>query len=904
MGDFLLPIWSMRNNVLICSLNGNPSAIPGKALDYMTPAPFLLPETTSDQVRKDLDFTKYPTWYNPDEHWLAWVPTESLIDIREDSVGFAFDDHPVDLEDEYADVYYSSDKGGEPRSTYAGCRIPENWKNVASLATRKLHSICMNLAGGSDWYCRNTFMGAVGSVPEALDEVQLTMLHYTEDSARRAIDMAKRSVSSHLGFISWFQSIKELESSVLSDEDQGYVRSLRLGERDKAGVLFNVSRDYHEMNLIHLAHHAVPTHYMWTAQEKEDRRFLWLSPEYYNEFAVLRDAALGTEFHVEDFPSFETWKEDLSRTNWLFQNLKAGNEVPTWEYYIVDFHLFGARLLRHWETIQAYSERFHATVSTTPTSTVCTFFRQNPLRKDEPPFERPEPTHLHELTSFAVEEVGERVPEADVYYESTTTVLEQVKNLRAPRRGGVTAPLTGVDMAQCNPRVYRSKTEFREPLLSPDPLEMLDLHVGKEPSPEGIKDPLLLAVLASSTDPSPCLLPEDPRKMKIWVLSQDGREVWREVLSDSVRRGHSVHINVGVERVKGFHAPVVPIHDRYTRVDAPVLLTRNTWEPGFQTRKEAVDAILEWAPAVTDLEPQISEYEGLQWNKKWLIHAVLVCEDKRSLLRFKVYAAAFEGLTEIKDILEMGIRFGISFKLYIPVSKAREFADSGISLLERQSMAAMYAPGYVDSPIAWGNEGPAANYGVYLVSLFHLLKLPHAIAFVSLGGILRYIAEVYDKDIVHRWVRGPSVQVTEYNRGHSIVLPHGRDGTLYTSDQVSNRDIAMLLGHIPGKHPSVDTTLWPPPEVLESESGAFALFENLRNGIIVEQKYEWRTRAGWKAYLKRGSKGTHAPSHVPHTRDFAAGQKIFDRSFPEDWAYADVATIELPEKFLPPMRQD
>jgi hypothetical protein len=326
-----------------------------------------------------------------------------------------------------------------------------------------------------------------------------------------------------------------------------------------------------------------------------------------------------------------------------------------------------------------------------------------------------------------------------------------------------------------------------------------------------------------------------------------------------------------------------------------------------------VDAILDWAPAVTDLNPQIASYEGLQWNKKWLNHAVLVCKDKQSLLRFKVYAVAFEGLTEIKDILEMGIRFGISFQLYIPVSKAREFADSGISPLKQQSMSAMYAPGYVDPPIAWGSEGPAANYGVYVVSLFHLLKLPHAIAFVGLGGILRYIAEVYDQTIVHRWVRGPSVQVTEYNRGHSIVLPHGREGTLYTTDQVSNRDIAMLLGHIPGKHPSMDATLWPPPELLESESGhvkgyisegAFALFENLRKGIINEHKYEWRTRAGWKAYLKRGSKGTHTPLHVPNAKDFAVGRKIFECSFPEDWAYADVATIELPEKFLPLMHQD
>jgi hypothetical protein len=291
----------------------------------------------------------------------------------------------------------------------------------------------------------------------------------------------------------------------------------------------------------------------------------------------------------------------------------------------------------------------------------------------------------------------------------------------------------------------------------------------------------------------------------------------------------------------------------------------------------------------------------------------LICKDARSLLRLKTYATVFDGVTKIEDVLELGIRFGVSFELYIPVEQARGFSEGELSPLAEATLAALYAPGYVDPPITWNVAGGAMNFGLYQGSLYHLLALPHAIAFVPKGGVCRFVAEVFDKNIVHRYAQGPSVQVTQYNRGHSIVLPRGRDGSLYVTDQVSEREVSILLGHVPGKHPSADTTLWPPPDVLESESahftgylsqGAYALLEDLRSKILEEHKYEWRTRAQWKTYLVKGSKGEHKPTSVPSKKDFAKGKSLFERSFSENWDKEDIADLEFPMKFLPLIRQD
>jgi hypothetical protein len=343
-----------------------------------------------------------------------------------------------------------------------------------------------------------------------------------------------------------------------------------------------------------------------------------------------------------------------------------------------------------------------------------------------------------------------------------------------------------------------------------------------------------------------------------------------------------------------------------------VLSPTQTWEPNFLSRREAIEAIEDWALAITDFEPRIEPYEALQWNYRWLNKAILVCKDERSLIRLKMYAALFQSLTKFEDVLEMGIRFGIPFQLFIPLNEALQFSKEVTSLVE-STLTAMYTPGYVDPPISWSAGSAEAQYEVYKVRLLSLLSRPHAVAFIPMGGVARYVAELYEGDLVSRFADGPSIQVSKYQKGQMMMVERDGKEVVYTTDQVSHSEVSTLLGRIPGNQPSADTTLWPPQELLESDSahmrgyistGAYDLLMYLSHAILREERYVWRTRAEWKNFLHSGSKGKYAPLTVPAKSDFEEGKKLLKRSFPLSWLNKEVADIRLPETFDPLSHRD
>ncbi|KAJ6480228.1 hypothetical protein C8R45DRAFT_933157 [Mycena sanguinolenta] len=89
-----------------------------------------------------------------------------------------------------------------------------------------------------------------------------------------------------------------------------------------------------------------------------------------------------------------------------------------YEYYIIDFLGFGARLLINWNEIRAYAERF------------------NPLGIDEPHHLRSPPDpHLWELEDFAASEIGGPINKLEIFKEDTAVTKEKWKNKFAPHPG-------------------------------------------------------------------------------------------------------------------------------------------------------------------------------------------------------------------------------------------------------------------------------------------------------------------------------------------------------------------------------------------------------------------------------------------------------------------------------------
>jgi hypothetical protein len=151
-----------------------------------------------------------------------------------------------------------------------------------------------------------------------------------------------------------------------------------------------MGRDLHEVNVPHLIKHRVPIHVAWKNKEEKSWWFLRLSPEVWSEYATVRAMkAPGETITLADLPSGAAWKEDWDRSDWFFQNKHAGKrgEIAatfqlTWDYAIVDFHLWGARALMNPKCIRAYSERFKAAIAMMDRGTSCTFFCQNPISLD------------------------------------------------------------------------------------------------------------------------------------------------------------------------------------------------------------------------------------------------------------------------------------------------------------------------------------------------------------------------------------------------------------------------------------------------------------------------------------------------------------------------------------------
>jgi hypothetical protein len=96
----------------------------------------------------------------------------------------------------------------------------------------------------------------------------------------------------------------------LSVVDEVFVSSLRLGERDRRGFLYNLTRDDHDSSFHFLMHHRVPFHYAWTAAEKSTGHFHRCSLEFLEE---LVDITSHGETDMRSLPSYSLWQEDLDR---------------------------------------------------------------------------------------------------------------------------------------------------------------------------------------------------------------------------------------------------------------------------------------------------------------------------------------------------------------------------------------------------------------------------------------------------------------------------------------------------------------------------------------------------------------------------------------------------------------
>ncbi|KAJ7674155.1 hypothetical protein B0H17DRAFT_946797 [Mycena rosella] len=162
----------------------------------------------------------------------------------------------------------------------------------------------------------------------------------------------------------------------------------------------------------------------------------------------------------------------------------------------------------------------------------------------------------------------------------------------------------------------------------------------------------------------------------------------------------------------------------------------------------------------------------------------------------------------------------------------------------------MYLPGYMSDSLVYGRGGLKC-YNRYHTTVTSLSEHPHAVAFIAVGGLLSFIAQCYDQDLLNQFASRPSAQVTNFAAGQMLLVE--KDGTkvFFTVDQYAATEADVLIGQISTGNPSTDTLLWPPPSVLEEISdhyhgawmpGCYSQLENSRKRIFVKKQYTWLTR--------------------------------------------------------------
>ncbi|KAJ7315395.1 hypothetical protein DFH08DRAFT_1040110 [Mycena albidolilacea] len=787
LGNLLTPIWSMKDSVQFCSVLTSPAAIAPRILQYSDPVPQLLDTSTPKAVLHDLDFTVHAVWYSSKQHWLGWIPkgeppstpyeTEAPLDLLE----ICFRRGYVPTVDEFYDAY-DSDHQISPVERVAGCRLDSGWVQEAIYLGDRLHAISSTLAETSEFYCRGPPANRVGDVPDPIDTRAIEIVFSNDAEAQEAASKVKRGLLSLLGFLSWMLSVVQLKETKLSAVDQRYLQQLRLDERAKVGAVFNLTRDQHEMNFPHWANNGVGFHYAWTEAEAKNQRFLRFSPEYYEEVSRLREASKGRDdYELENLPSYPRWKDALEGSDWIGQNLRAGKMgvvesrfAPTMKYGIVDRHLYGARPLVNWATIRVYAERFKALIREGERETVCTFFRNNPVHQDEPAYGRPPLRHRFALSDFALQEVGETVPDQSRYYESNTIVREQVKNLYAPRadhpfnsfNGGPALEIPAGASSFARGR-ESGRASRRGRTCSPGSSAGGPIPSSRRPSRPAsrssrndrggteIQGNWARAVAGLRRRSSRSLSP--PRR--------EGKDKRRQARSLSSARSHdsAEEDDWFQEEFKSAAGSPAGNEDDNMGVDAFTLKqdetpfddpidSVTTWTSKYRTHKEAVDALAEWAPSVMEYEPKKPAYDPLSWNTNWLDKAYFVAEDLRTVARLKALCALFpDELDNMQVVLEYALRFGMPFELYTKMQDAGEFRSYQLSTLAMNTLPSVYNMGYADQIMTWAGASDASQFGIYMGSIYQLLQKPNAIAFIAKGGVCKFVAELFAPDLVYRF---------------------------------------------------------------------------------------------------------------------------------------------------------
>ncbi|KAF8206728.1 hypothetical protein K438DRAFT_2013843 [Mycena galopus ATCC 62051] len=940
-GSTPAPIWTTRGDKQWCSVGGLPIDIPEDVNDYAL-------QPNHERYKRVLlaeGAEDYAAYFHPGMHWLGWssnIPLDLSSEadsIWRDPAEFAFSHEEVDFLESWIDpteLGRSESEYGDARGAFVGYHLPDYWCNVASRLSERLRSVSEILAASTEWYRLNSQHGSLAILPVAVDDGTMRSLQSSRKEAERRVRGVRLIVRSQLGWLSWFTAVNHVWDHSLDAKDVEFVNLLKLPLRSKRGILFNLSRDYHEVNLRFLLANSVPFHYAWTDAEEKTGRFLRCSPQYLSEYEEL--ASRGPVYFT-GLPSFHLWKEDLERYDRYFQDSRSGRigfivtgYQPHWDYRMIDYVYYGARPIDSRTERRACAGRFKGRLVTTKfedgtSQTTCTFFRQNPIQGAIAIEDLRMPTHhQYRLSDFGLETGSIEKDKYSYFYEDPSIVREQWRTRCAPRPDRSFNTFSGREDTK-SAAIPPGPSGGRRVTSGPGQGSSLARGSGAPPSDRGALVPMSPTRRSSRSDDAgvtsrwarDSLPASGARRRDSRSISPRDQEGWRnrrgrrERSPPSPERnfrqggGSRRSLSLSSQSSRSYSSP---FEEEYHSASG-FIDTDDVLGPEPLTREAAVEKLSRWATTVLDLSQlDTSEQEPI-WNLDWLRCSKIMSDHPQSMLLLKC-AAAIGNFPDVTYMLNAAIKHGIPFRIFVLQENVRNVWIADVmTTMEARSLRAMYAPGYTEIPLDYGTGG-AACYARYLRQVEELLRRPHAPALVALGGAASFIALAYDENLADRFRQGPSLQTSRFGGGEVRLEVYNGVESLYTAEQISDSEISVLCGHISRGNHQTDAYLWPLPrwihEISEHWTGGWStvfhsFMENLRVSIMDRRNYRWRSEREWRSYIRNGNRGAFM-SDVVKEAVFEEGNRLMKESFPLDWEGAALADLVLPEMYNPSTARD
>ncbi|KAJ7151744.1 hypothetical protein C8R46DRAFT_1043212 [Mycena filopes] len=637
----------------------------------------------------------------------------------------------------------------------------------------------------------------------------------------------------------------------------------------------------------------------------------------------------------EDFDPFTDGFEETASGLLLFQYDEFLEEIEgplplthlpgdlfhaSWEYYLVGHRGWGRKEVNIWTMRQFCAKNYSFTLRVDQASkqTIVTFYAYRPaapndlaVEKSENPYRLPESGSDGDGDGISIPEDDENdVPDVvDVVDER-----ERNRTIYAPRPGQEYDETTGIERVAAfaghtgrarytlvmNRRLPEDQAHSRAQLAVADAVKVMRDFVyisDVTPSPHAPKDardlmnrlqlrPAVAGAPSRSPPTGPRLGRRGGKTSPVGGRSLESRSDYRPGSSASSRRSASPPPRTGSS-----------IGSRRPSPLRSALRRPNAEQSAWITAWVASDA----GTRISDNSFPFVIPAQCQWSQLFLDKAVLVVTDVPSLVRLRFWACTQGPFHDFKDILNLAIKKGLTFKLAVRKQDITAFNPQSLPDEQRVMEAKDYDTNADEPPLEW-NGGGLAFARTWEKRVFGILSKGKARCLIGAGGSLGYLARrLFPRTLIAGFMSGPSSQVTVHHRGWSDSGDSVSLGLL--CDEMSASELGILLGFFKGSQPDTNSWILPPTDILWELSHYYS--GELNDGwtdsldIIMDEvsagEPVQRTRGGFRDHFRKGQRGLRKPTLDRLLKpDFKEEEKLLKDTFSDNWSKAQVRGIRIP----------